>query len=280
MSQHDPGGAGPPPDGAAPPAAVPSSPDAGDAAAAPGARPAPAAGGIRRFVEDYRRLRLAEGYASTDPGFVRGLPFRDTTGRNPGVWRIRAAHYALLRACLALLPRSERVLDLGAGNGWLARRLAGTHRVTALDLDASDTGLGAIDDPRVHRVCGELEALPLQDGSFDVVIAAASLHYATRLPRALAEIARVLRGGGAFLLADSPVYADALARHQAWQRTLRYYGEAGAPHLAQRYRGLTRAELEGSGLFQFTTLSPGIAPWRALRRDAGPRMPVLLGRKR
>ena len=211
---------------------------------------------------------------------MRSLPFRDTTGRNPRIWRIRAFHYALVRGCLALLPRSERVLDLGAGNGWLARRLAGSHRVTAIDLDATDTGLGALDDARVHRVCGELEALPLQNGCYDVVIAAAALHYATHLPRALAEIARVLRPGGAFILADSPVYADALARHQAWQRTLRYYGEAGAPHLAQRYRGLTRAELEGSRLFRFLTISPGIAPWRALRRDPGPRMPVLLGRKR
>ena len=253
MSQRD-------PDGASPPAGEP--------------------GGIRRFIDDYRRLRLSEGFASTDPAFVRGLPFRDTTGRNPGIWRIRAVHYALVRGCLALLPRSERVLDLGAGNGWLARRLAGAHRVTALDLDAGETGLGGLDDARVHRVCGELEALPLRDGSFDVVIAAAALHYATRLPRALAEIARVLRPGGAFILADSPVYADPLARHKAWQRTLSYYGGAGAAHLAQRYRGLTRAELEGSGLFRFITISPGIAPWRALRRDAGPRMPVLLGRKR
>jgi SAM-dependent methyltransferase len=241
--------------------------------------PAPP-GGIRRFIDDYRRLRLAEGYASTDPRFARNLPFRDTTGRNPQVWRIRAFHYALIRGCLALLPRAERVLDLAAGNGWLARRLAGSHRVTAVDLDASDTGLGALDDRRVHRLCGDLEALPLRDGSFDVVIAAAALHYATRLPRALAEIARVLRAGGLFILADSPLYADPLDRHQAWQRTLRYYSQAGAPHLAQRYRGLTRAELEGSGLFRFITLSPGTTPWRALRRDPGPRMPVLLGRKR
>ena len=43
-----------------------------------------AAGGIRRFIEDYRRLRMAEGFASSDPRYVESLPFRDTTGRNPG----------------------------------------------------------------------------------------------------------------------------------------------------------------------------------------------------
>jgi SAM-dependent methyltransferase len=237
--------------------------------------------GIRQFVEDYRRLRLAEGLACADPRFARQLPFRDVTGRNAAIWRVRAWHYALLRGCLALLPRSRRVLDLGAGNGWLARRLAGSHQVTAVDVDATDTGLGGLDDPRVWRLRGDLEALPVGAGTFDVVIAAAALHYAIEVPRALSEIARVLRSGGALLLADSPFYPDALARHRAWQRTQEYYAEAGAPELVQRYRGLTRDELEGCGLFRFFTVSPGFSPWAALRRrEAGARLPVLLGWKR
>src|SRR3954470_17351594 len=164
-------------------------------------------GTVREFVESYRRLRLAEGFASADRRSARQLPFRDLTGRNRGIWRIRAVHYALIRGCLALLPRSERVLDLGSGNGWLARRLAGDHRVTAVDVDATDTGLGALDDARVKRLQAQLEALPVTGGSFDVVIAAAALHYARDLFGALAEIARVLRPGGAFILADSPIYA-------------------------------------------------------------------------
>ena len=243
-------------------------------------------GRVREFVESYRRLRLAEGFASADPQFARRLPFRDLTGRNPGIWRIRALHYAVIRACLALLPRSERVLDLGSGNGWLARRLAGGHQVTAVDVDATDTGLGALDEPRVRRLRAELEALPVVDGSFDVVIAAAALHYAGDLLGALAEIARVLRPGGVLLLADSPVYADPLQRHRAWQRTQRYYAGAGTPELAARYRGLVRTELDGCGLFRFVTISPGFGTlaggWRALlgRQDGGARLPVLLGFRR
>jgi SAM-dependent methyltransferase len=236
---------------------------------------------VREFVEGYRRLRLAEGFASADPEFVRQLPFRDVTGRNRGIWRIRAVHYGVIRAVLKVLPRSERVLDLGAGNGWLSRRLAGAHRVTAIDVDATDLGLRAIDDPRVRRLRAELEALPVADGSFDVVIAAAALHYAGDLFGALAEIARVLRPGGAFILADSPVYADTLARHRAWQRTQRYYAQSGTPELASRYRGLTRTELDGCAQFRFVTLSPGFASWRALLgRGEGARLPVLLGLRR
>jgi SAM-dependent methyltransferase len=239
---------------------------------------------LRRFVEDYRKLRLAEGLASPDPQFTHQLPFRDVTGRNTAIWRVRALHYAVIRGCLALLPGARRILDVGAGNGWLARRLAGRYEVTALDVDATDTGLGGLHDQRVGRLRADLEALPVDDASFDVAIAAASLHYAPDLPRALAELARVLRPRGVLIVADSPLYADAFSRHRAWQRTLRYYTDAGVGHLAHRYRGLTRDELDGAGLFRFVTVASGLSPKalvRALfRREPGARFPVMLGFRR
>lgn len=240
---------------------------------------------IRQFVDDYRRVRLAEGYASPDPRFVHQLPFRDATGRNAGIWRTRALHYLAIRAGLALLAGARRVLDLGAGNGWLSRRLARSHRMTALDVDAGPTGLGALLDDRVARVCADLEALPLRDGTFDVVIAAAALHYSTRLPTVLGEAARVLRRGGVLILADSPVYRDERSRDRAWDRTLSYYQSAGYPHLARRYRGLTRTELEGNPSFHFVTMIPGLGHWKTelaglLGRERGARLPVLFGWKR
>ena len=64
---------------------------------------------------------------------------------------------------------------------------------------------------------------------------------------------------------------------------LAHYEAFGAPHLAARYRGLTRAELDAKGLFRFVTASPGFSSWRAaLRgwRHRGLRLPVLLGWKR
>jgi ubiquinone/menaquinone biosynthesis C-methylase UbiE len=45
----------------------------------------------------------------------------------------------------------------------------------------------------VARVVGDIEALPVRAGSFDAVIAAATLHYAVDLSGALAEAGRVLR---------------------------------------------------------------------------------------
>jgi SAM-dependent methyltransferase len=239
---------------------------------------------IRRFVEDYRRVRLHEGYASDDPGYAARLPYVDVTGRNRAVWRLRARHYLVARAVLTLVPGMGRVLDVGAGNGWLARRLAGSHRVTAVDVDAGPTGLGALDDRRVARVCGELESLPFTGGRFDAAVAAASLHYAVDLRRALGELGRVLRAGGLLVVADSPLYADAEARDRAQERTRAYYEAEGAAHLADRYRGLVRAELD-EGPFRFFALTPGIgrlgdAIARLRGREGLARMPVLVGRRR
>jgi ubiquinone/menaquinone biosynthesis C-methylase UbiE len=243
----------------------------------------------RKFADDYRRVRLAEGHACPDPEFARQLPFRDITGRNAGVWRTRACHYLLIRAGLALLrarpPGITRVLDLGAGNGWMARRLARSFRVTALDLDGGDTGLGSLRDRRIHRVVGDIETLPLRTGGFDAVIAAATLHYAVDLGGALAEAARVLRPGGLLIVADSPFYGDGAARDEARQRTRAHFAGFGAAHLAARYRGLTRAELEASGLFRFATVSPGVTSWRAALRAwrrprSDVRLPVLFGWRR
>jgi SAM-dependent methyltransferase len=246
---------------------------------------------LRSFVADYQRVRVREGYASTDPDYARRLPFRDVTGHNSAAWRLRALHYLIIRAGLRLLRASSagavRVLDLGAGNGWMARRLAASCRVTALDVDGSETGLGSLRDGRVGRVLGDLEALPLRPASFDAVIAAATLHYAVDLPGALAETARVLRPGGLLIIADSPLYADAAARADAWQRTRVHYAGFGAEHLAGRYRGLTRRELDAPGLFRFVTISPGLISWRALlgawRRSGARsdvRLPVLFGLRR
>ncbi|HEY4393484.1 MAG TPA: class I SAM-dependent methyltransferase [Polyangia bacterium] len=239
---------------------------------------------IRTFVDDYRRVRLAEGFASTDPEFARRLPFRDTTGRNARAWRARAVHYLALRAVLAVLPRVDRVLDVGAGNGWMARRLAGSFRVTALDVDATDTGLGAIEDPRVGRLRADLEALPVAAARVDVAIVAAALHYALDVTRALGELARVLRPGGLLVVADSPVYPDAAARDAAWERTRDHYRFSGAGHLAARYRGLVREELDGRAGFRFVELglrsaSPRAWIGRLRGQPVGARFPLLCSRK-
>ena len=106
------------------------------------------------------------------------------------------------------------MLDLGAGNGWLAHRAAvGGAESLALDLRDDDVdGLGAAPDASpMACVTGSFEAIPVRDDVFDIVVFNASLHYAEDLSRALREARRVTRAGGSVVVLDSPFYAN--ARH-------------------------------------------------------------------
>jgi SAM-dependent methyltransferase len=92
------------------------------------------------------------------------------------------------------------VLELGAGTGKLTRVLAGLgHDVHATDPDAAMLEVLEARLPAVRATVAAAEDLPLGDASFDAVIAAQAFHWFD-LPRALPEIARVLRPGGRICL--------------------------------------------------------------------------------
>src|SRR5580692_10284715 len=46
-----------------------------------------------RFMEDYERIRAAEGRGSESREFYLGLPYKDSSGQNSGQWHIRARSY-------------------------------------------------------------------------------------------------------------------------------------------------------------------------------------------
>jgi ubiquinone/menaquinone biosynthesis C-methylase UbiE len=88
------------------------------------------------------------------------------------------------------------VVDLGAGTGKLTRSLVALgHRVTAVEpLEEMLVELRSA-VPGARAVAGSAEAIPLPDGSTDVVTCAQAFHWFDESP-ALVEIARVLRPGG------------------------------------------------------------------------------------
>jgi SAM-dependent methyltransferase len=89
-----------------------------------------------------------------------------------------------------------RVLDIGAGTGKLTRLIAPHARaVVALEpVEAMRNALVAA-LPSVRAVAGAAESIPLEDGSFEVAVAAQAFHWFGG-DRALAEIHRVLTPGG------------------------------------------------------------------------------------
>ena len=88
------------------------------------------------------------------------------------------------------------IVDLGAGTGKLTRSLVALgHRVTAVEpLDEMRAQLASV-RPDVRALGGSAEAIPLPDGSADVVVSAQAFHWFDH-DDALPDIARVLRSGG------------------------------------------------------------------------------------
>ncbi|HEX7588756.1 MAG TPA: class I SAM-dependent methyltransferase, partial [Anaerolineae bacterium] len=110
------------------------------------------------------------------------------------------------------MESEQSVLDLGAGNGWLANRLTQAgHSVAALDL--SDDGLDGLGAAKHYASAFKLyqamfDALPFADSQFDMVVFNASLHYATNLSRTFWESLRVLTPTGTLVVMDSPLYRN------------------------------------------------------------------------
>jgi SAM-dependent methyltransferase len=169
----------------------------------------------RKFLDDYSRIRHAEGRDSDDPEYFCALPYRDLTGNNSGQWAIRAktwTHFenVVLTEIEKETRRPLRILDLGAGNGWMSYRLAlREHKPVALDI-FSEYGGGLRSTGHYPRrfpcIEAEFDDLPFRDGAFDLAIYNSSIHYSTDYRRTLAEAGRCLRRSGRVVIMDSPVY--------------------------------------------------------------------------
>jgi SAM-dependent methyltransferase len=172
-------------------------------------------GARKRFLEEYRQIRYAEGRGSDDPEYYRALPFRDLSGRSAAMWDMRAKTFRYFeKRILAPVERAAGqpldILDLGAGNCWLSNRLtARGHRLSAVDifLDPRD-GLAAARHYQVPfpAVGAEFDHLPFGPASFDMAIFNSSVHYSTDYRVTLAEAISCLRPGGRLVILDSPIY--------------------------------------------------------------------------
>ncbi len=108
--------------------------------------------------------------------------------------------------------RPQAILDAGCGTGYGLRALAKRYpgaALAGLDIAHSMLQAGRAAAPWWRRlaagrsaplhVCGDLEALPLRAGWAGLVWSNATLQWVSGLPRAFAEVHRVLAPGGLFM---------------------------------------------------------------------------------
>lgn len=160
-------------------------------------------------------------------------------------WRPATEVYeSLLRACLR--PDSW-VVDVGCGRGGVLEQLgeAAAHPI-GLDPD-----LGSLREHRVRdlpRAAAFSDALPLCAGSVDLVACSWVLEHLIDPARTFAEVARVLRSGGAFVFltpnAESlVVWLNRLLRPLQKLLVSKLYGRAESDTFPVQYRANTPRQL-------------------------------------
>ena len=134
-------------------------------------------------------------------------------------WNSGGRHYDRVSATIAdsiehcvirVAPKAgERILDVATGTRWTARRVAARGaKVVGIDLGAdlieAAKALSAEVRLTIDFRVGDAEKLPLEDGSFDVVISTCGVMFVSRPEAAAAELARVCRKGGRLGLTTWP----------------------------------------------------------------------------
>jgi ArsR family transcriptional regulator len=100
------------------------------------------------------------------------------------------------------------IADLGAGEGAFALLLAErAKKVIAVDTSARMVEVGR-EQARRHGIknveyrLGDMEEIPIEDSSVDLVFFSQSLHHALHPERAVADAWRILHPGGRIILLD------------------------------------------------------------------------------
>jgi len=112
---------------------------------------------------------------------------------------------------LAAPQPTEELLDIATGGGHVARAFA-PHVGTVVASDLTPEILGHAANAfadwglvNVTTAIADAEALPFDDIAFDIVTCRIAPHHFPQPERFVAEVARVLRPGGRFVLVDSTV---------------------------------------------------------------------------
>jgi ubiquinone/menaquinone biosynthesis C-methylase UbiE len=198
-------------------------------------------------------------------------------------WWYRATR-ALMRDLLAPeLRPGVRVLDAGCGPGGNSAWLAAYGDVVGIDSSPEAVRLARERHPEIEVEQGDIEELPFPDHSFDIALAITVLTLVENDGGAVAELARVVKPGGAVLLME-PAIPRLRRDHDAVIRALRRYRLADLARLAEDARLAVRRATyaysfllpAAAGLSIWHRMKPrAVAPRSDLQRD---RLGAVFGR--
>ena len=132
----------------------------------------------------------AEGYDLYAPYYEKDHAYLDSFER--------AELFALMGDVQGL-----NVLDVGCGTGRMVENLKKFGaKVTGLDVSEKMLAIAKKHFSTTEFVLGDIEELPFEDESFDMVVATFVIVHLGTLQRAFDEVYRVLKPGGVFLVSN------------------------------------------------------------------------------
>lgn len=162
-----------------------------------------AAGGMTAFIEDGKSLdRVLSKRRAESEAYFNMVASRLGKHYCPGRSWEAIGHLLLL-----LTPHID-IVDLGAGEGVLAQLLARRARsVICIDNSAAMVKVGTQlakehGFENLSYKLGDIEKVPLADGSTDLALLSQALHHAGKPEAAIAEAMRILRPGGRLVVLD------------------------------------------------------------------------------
>jgi len=160
---------------------------------------------------------------------------------------------------LAEMAPGETVLDLGSGGGLdaflAARRVGPTGKVWGLDFTDEMLELARRNQRQaglenVEFIKGDIENIPLPDGSVDVIVSNCVINLATDKAKVFREAFRVLRPGGRLAVSDTVFRGDRSLLPPELKHSVEAWGAcvAGALSEEEYLLGLREAGFIGVGV--------------------------------
>ncbi len=123
-----------------------------------------------------------------------------------------------------LLKPHDRILEIGCGIGSVVFELSRKgHDVRGIDISGEAIEYGRKKYGDIPLDVQAAEALPYEDGSFDVVLSFDLFEHIAAIDRHIGEVSRVLRPGGHYLFQtpnklSNVIYETLWTRSLAWRR--------------------------------------------------------------
>jgi len=202
----------------------------------------------QEFESMYVDLRIAEKRMYTDEE-VAWLPDVDEEHIHKKEWDIRKYSSKKLLRYLENKRRTQKILEVGCGNGWLSYQLSqiAHSNVTGLDINLLELQQAErvfAEIPNLNFVYGVLDSGALKLEKFDVIVFAASIQYFPSFKEVMQTAMGRLNENGEVHILDSHFYFETEVE-EARQRSHEYFHSRGFARMNEFYFHHSLKDLDG-----------------------------------